>query len=114
MTASLRNAKKQTSALPAAAKPVRKKNVVPDSIDLRDRVYLPSVKAAPSEMLAPQVEVPVLNQHETSACTGFALPILIYHLQFRAKREKTVTPVSPYMLYSMARRYDEFPGDTNA
>ncbi|MEG9432810.1 C1 family peptidase [Terriglobus sp. ADX1] len=114
MTSSLRNAKKQTDELPKAARPARKKNVVPDSIDLRDRTYMPTVRAAPLEVLAPEVDVPVLDQEQSNACTGFALASVIYHLQFRSKREREVTPVSPFMLYSMARRYDEFPGDPNA
>ena len=114
MTSSLRNASKQTREPAAKTKPARKKNVVPDSIDLRDRAYSPSVTRVPSEMLAPEVDIPVLDQKQTNACTGFALASVIYHLQFRSKREKVVTPVSPYMLYSMARRYDEFPGNPNA
>jgi hypothetical protein len=88
-----------------------RRNVVPDSIDLRDRPYMPSVMMIPAEMLAPGVDIPVLNQQTTSACTGFALASVIFHLQWKAKREKTPQPVSPFMLYSMARRYDEFPGD---
>ena len=89
---------------------VPKRNVVPDSIDLRDRPYMPSVTVVPVEKLAPPVEIPILNQHETSACTGFALASVIFHLQYKAKRDQA-EQVSPYMLYSMARRYDEFPGD---
>jgi hypothetical protein len=88
-----------------------KRNVVPDSIDLRDRPYQPSVMLIPAEMLAPSIQIPVLNQKATSACTGFALASVIFHLQYKAKREKVPQPVSPFMLYSMARRYDEFPGD---
>jgi len=88
-----------------------KRNVVPDSIDLRDRIYMPSVTVVPAEMLAPKLDIPVLNQKETSACTGFALASVIYHLQRRAKRSVAAAAVSPFMLYSMARRYDEFPGD---
>jgi hypothetical protein len=38
---------------------------------------------------------------------------VIFHLQYKAKREKTQQVVSPFMLYSMARRYDEFPGDAS-
>lgn len=114
MTSSLHTAKKQTSKPTPKANPAHKKNVVPDSVDLRDRIYNPSVTLVPSEMLAPAVDIPVLDQKETSACTGFGLASVVYHLQFRSKRERVVTPVSPYMLYSMARRYDEFPGDPNA
>ena len=93
----------------------RKKNVVADSIDLRDRPYMPSVTVIPAASIPPPLYIPVLNQRETNACTGFALASVIYHLQYKAKREKQipdkVQAVSPFMLYSMARRYDEFPGN---
>jgi hypothetical protein len=102
-------AKKATKKDPRSGWP--KTNVVPDSVDLRDRPYQPSVMLIPAEMLAPSINIPVLNQRSTNACTGFALASVIFHLQWKAKREKTPQPVSPFMLYSMARRYDEFPGD---
>ncbi len=114
MASSLHNAPTELTSATGSPKPIRKKTVVPDSIDLRDRVYAPSLTVIPAEVLAPEVDIPVLDQKHTSACTGFALASVIYQLQARSKREKTVTPVSPYMLYSMARRYDEFPGDSNA
>src|SRR5689334_2551436 len=76
----------------------RLRNVVPDSIDLRDRPYMPSVTVIPAEMLAPDIDIPVLNQRDTSACTGFALASVIYHLQRRAKRKPADCPVSPFML----------------
>ena len=88
----------------------RKKNVVADSIDLRDRTYMPAVRIVPAARIPPPLYIPVLNQGETSACTGFALASVIYHLQYKANPKK-VRAVSPYMLYSMARRYDEFPGN---
>src|SRR3954471_18704628 len=92
-------AKKTTKTVkPRAFLP--KMNVVPDSIDLRDRPYMPSVMLIPAEMLAPAIDIPVLNQHATRACTGFALASVIYHLQSRAKRERVQQPVSPFMLYS--------------
>ncbi len=98
----------------AAASYIPKRNVVPDSIDLRDRPYIPSVTVIPAEVLAPKVDIPVLNQRDTNACTGFALASVIYHLQRAAKRKPAQYGVSPFMLYSMARRYDEFPGDPSA
>jgi hypothetical protein len=88
----------------------RRKNVVPDSIDLRDRQYMPSVQVIPAAYVPPPLYIPILNQGETNACTGFALASVIYHLQYKAN-PATAQPVSPYMLYSMARRYDEYPGD---
>jgi hypothetical protein len=89
------------------------RNVVPDSIDLRDRPYIPSIRVIPAEVLEPTVNIPVLNQHNTNACTGFALASVIYHLQLVARRMPKHYEVSPFMLYSMARRYDEFPGSPN-
>lgn len=97
--------KKDTGGLPKFLR-----NVVPDSIDLRDRPYIPSIKIVPAELLVPSVNIPVLNQRQTNACTGFALASVVYHLQLAAKRKPADYEVSPFMLYSMARRYDEFPG----
>jgi hypothetical protein len=105
---SVKSAKKQKAALPKFLR-----NVVPDSIDLRDRPYIPSIMVIPAEVLAPKVKIPVLNQRDTNACTGFALASVIYHLHLVAKR-KPSDEVSPFMLYSMARRYDEFPGSPEA
>lgn len=95
---------------------IQKRNVVPDKIDLRDRPYLPPVAIAPSPILEPKIQILVLDQGDTNACTGFALASVLYHLQHSARqhssqRQTRHLPVSPFMLYSMARRYDEFPGD---
>jgi hypothetical protein len=86
--------------------PVR--NVVPDQLDLRDRPYLPAVAVAPAAKLLPKLKLPVLDQGDTNACTGFALSNVVNFL-LRQRNPKAL-PVSPFMLYSMARRYDEFPG----
>jgi hypothetical protein len=114
-------AQKRAATKKSAAKKTAKKkqpraflpkmNVVPDSIDLRDRPYTPSVMMIPAAMLLPTIDIPVLYQGSTNACTGFSLASVIYHLQSKAKRDRAEQEVSPFMLYSMARRYDEFPGD---
>ena len=91
-----------------------KRNVVPDRIDLRDRPYQPTVAVIPGATLEPQTDIPVLHQGDSNACTGFSLASVIYHLQHKAKRHPAQYSVSPFMLYSMARRYDEFPGDPAA
>lgn len=88
-------------------------NVVPDHLDLRDRIYLPAITVSPWPTLAPRYNLPVLNQGQTNGCTGFALASVVNHLQREAGRKATEAAVSPYMLYSMARRYDEFPGNPN-
>ncbi|MGH7180804.1 MAG: C1 family peptidase, partial [Nitrospiraceae bacterium] len=94
--------------LGAAGIPIR--NVVPDRLDLRDRLYMPPVSVMPDLAFNPKTDIPVLNQGQTNACTGFALASVVYHLQHTAKREQKDCCVAPFMLYSMARRYDEFPG----
>jgi hypothetical protein len=68
----------------------------------------------PGPELDPKTDIPVLDQGDTNACTGFALASVVYHLQRWAKRKPPRYQVSPFMLYSMARRYDEFPGDAQA
>jgi hypothetical protein len=109
-----KSGKKQTSKKRSTVLPKFVRNVVPDSVDLRDRPYIPSVRVIPAELLLPAVAIPVLNQRDTNACTGFALASVIYHLQFVARRKPKDYAVSPFMLYSMARRYDEFPGNPAA
>ncbi len=106
--------KKVKGKTSAGALPKFLRSVVPDSIDLRDRPYIPSIRIIPAEVFAPKVRIPVLNQRQTNACTGFALASVIYHLQLAAKRKPAQYEVSPFMLYSMARRYDEFPGSPGA
>jgi hypothetical protein len=84
-------------------------NVTPDRLDLRDRPYLPAVALAPPAALSLTRRPPPMDQGESSACTGFALASVIDHLLARSGRAKDAG-VSPWMIYSMARRYDEFPG----
>jgi hypothetical protein len=83
--------------------------VVPDRLDLRARPYTPSVALVPPPRLLPSRHPPVLQQGTSSACTGFALATAANYL-LRRHRGARQPLVSPFMLYSMARRYDEFPG----
>src|SRR5262249_44401908 len=58
----------------------------------------------------------VRDQGATSACTGFALAGLVDALAYKAwidhqKQWTRRPPTSPFMLYFMARRYDEIPGE---
>jgi len=87
---------------------IPKRNVVPDRLDLRDRSYMPSIAVTPGNELSPKIELPVLNQGNTNACTGFALSNVVNFLL--RSWDPQAPQISPYMLYSMARRYDEFPG----
>lgn len=91
--------------------PVIQLNVVPDRLDLRDRLYQPPVGVIPAPILLPRAELSVLDQKQTNACTGFALASVVSQLQLAAGRNPAECDVSSFMLYAMARRYDEFPGN---
>lgn len=83
----------------------------PDALDRRDRSFQPSVGRAPAPMLFPAAGLPVKHQGDSNACTGFALSLVVEHL-LRVSGREARAAISPFMLYSMARRYDEFPGST--
>jgi N-acetylmuramidase/Papain family cysteine protease len=85
--------------------PIRR-TVKPDPVDLRDFLYRPAVSIAPPASLMPGKLRPINDQGNTQACTGFSLATSIEYLLERGKRH--VEPLSGYMLYSMARRYDEW------
>ncbi|WP_323844119.1 hypothetical protein [Microbulbifer magnicolonia] len=82
-------------------------NVVADAPDLRDRYYEPRLFPLQPEK-APPHDLVILDQGPDGACTGFGLAAVInrlYQLQNKDAR------VSPWMLYHMARRYDEWVGE---
>ncbi len=84
--------------------------VRPDPIDLRDCLYRPTVASAPSLELFPARLAAVKDQGRTNACTGFALSTAIEILLDHAGREAAPC-ISPFMLYDMARRFDEVKGN---
>jgi hypothetical protein len=88
--------------------------VCPDALDLRDRPYVPTIAHRPEPFLMPNSQRTVKNQGNTSACTGFALSTVVEHLLDRAPGTHSAATsrahISGFMLYSMARRYDEYPG----
>jgi hypothetical protein len=81
----------------------------PDALDYRDRPFRPNVGRAPAPTLFPKRGLTVRHQGSTNACTGFGLALVAEHLLRESGRERHPA-ISPFMLYSMARRYDEFPG----
>lgn len=97
-----------------------KRTVIPDMVDFRDRVYQPSVVRAPAPKLDSlfllearlDSKLPPLDQGDSNACTGFALASVVNYLR-RISGLEPDSKVSARMLYSMARRYDEFPGSTD-
>jgi hypothetical protein len=91
-------------------------NALPDPFDALDLAYRPRLQILPPS-LDQRAGQPILDQVGES-CTGHAVAALIDTVlsvpapekpEYGAPRTPT-TRVSPYMLYAMARRYDEYPG----
>ncbi len=88
----------------------------PDTLDLRDTLFVPTLREVPAsrpledyQQLAERCGVPVLDQGQEGACTGFALATVANYLL--GQRTQPYEPVSARMLYDMARRYDEWEGE---
>jgi hypothetical protein len=94
---------------PTAAEQIGKTlDAFPDSIDLRDWLYRPSLAPLPPRVVNCNRVPEILDQGTEGACTGFALAAVIqYHLGRRAGKKR----VSPRMIYELARRYDKWPGE---
>jgi hypothetical protein len=85
-----------------------------DPVDFRDRMYVPTlVEVATHLPMERYLEhrVPVLDQGREGACTGFALATVAHYLLRTRRVVPDTTPVSPHMLYRMARQHDEWPGE---
>ena len=87
----------------------RRLDAVPDKIDIRDWFYQPSLNPLPHTIVNCDLVPHILDQGSEGACTGFALAAVINFLRSDARKAGSV---SPQMLYEMARRYDEWPGDS--
>jgi hypothetical protein len=95
--------------LSAADQIGRNLDAVPDRVDARDFVYQPRLSALPDVLVNCAAVPEVLDQGQEGACTGFALAAVINFLL--RQRGRGTERVSPRMLYEMARRYDEWPGE---
>lgn len=85
-----------------------------DTLDFRDRMYVPTLVEVPSHIPLSdylKYKVPVLNQGVEGACTGFGLATVANYLLMRRQQVPDTTIVSPRMFYELARRYDEWPGE---
>jgi hypothetical protein len=80
----------------------------PDKIDLRDWAYHPTLQALPDEIVNCSLVPEILDQGTEGACTGFALAAAINYLLHQRKIKRRI---SPRILYELARRYDEWPGE---
>ncbi|KQN75488.1 hypothetical protein ASF04_05285 [Duganella sp. Leaf61] len=94
-----------------------------DRLDPRDRPYAPPLAALPPRwpedarlrrLLPAYVRQGlVLDQSahgEHGACTGYGLAAVVNFLLWQREGAPTA-PVSPHMLYDLARFYDEWPGE---
>lgn len=89
-------------------------NVRPDTLDFRDKMYQASLFEVPSEISLDTYKnfnVPILDQGSEGACTGFGLATVVNYLLIKRQYISDKKPVSSRMLYEMARRYDEWPGE---
>lgn len=85
-------------------------NAAPDAFDARDLDYRPRLQPLPPRAdvrPADKADCYVMTQ-EGSSCTGHAVAAMVNTVLARARRPMHV---SPYMLYALARRYDEFAGE---
>jgi Papain family cysteine protease len=96
------------SAGPGTTPAGKKLDAVPDRIDIRDWFYQPRLAPLPDKIVNCERVPLILDQGQEGACTGFALAAVINFLRFGAYETASV---SPRMLYEMARRYDEWPGE---
>ncbi len=92
----------------------RRLNARPDTADFRDLLYVPTLVEVPPRLPLvrfKEAKAPILDQGTEGACTGFALATVANFLLRTRDVEPVKNPVSAQMLYTMARRYDEWPGE---
>jgi len=92
----------------------RKLNVRPDTLDFRDLMYVPTLVEVGCSISLDHYRktgVPVLDQGQEGACTGYGLAAVAHYLLRTREIVPDRTEVSPWMLYMLARRYDEWPGE---
>ncbi|WP_116811688.1 C1 family peptidase [Steroidobacter cummioxidans] len=85
-----------------------------DTLDFRDKMYAPTLIEVPTEReLARyrELRIPILNQGSEGACTGYGLATVVNCLLTTRRVMSDCNPVSPRMLYELAKRYDEWPGE---
>lgn len=90
-------------------------NVQPDVFDDRDLEYRPRLQPLPPEVDVRPGERHLMTQ-EGNSCTGHAVAAMINAVlgqPLPSGQRATPIHVSPYMLYRMARRYDEFEGEAD-
>lgn len=87
----------------------RKLDILPDLLDIRDRLYQPHLRALRASIY-PAIAFEVRDQGPASSCTGHALAHVIDCLMHREMMPERPRRVSARMLYEMAKRNDEWTG----
>jgi hypothetical protein len=85
-----------------------------DVLDFRDSLYRPTMVEVPPRITVEEFQehkVPVLDQGRNNGCTGFTAATVAHYLLRKRKVDPDDGLVSQNMLYTMARKYDEYPGD---
>lgn len=92
-------------------------NVLPDPFDARDLEYRPRLQPLDPTFDARRRDErtkPYVMRQTGNSCTGHAVAAMINTVFARVRSSEPCERVSPYMLYHLARRYDEFPGEADA
>lgn len=92
----------------------RRLNARPDTVDFRDLMYVPTLVEVSTTISLDtyrKIEVPILDQGQEGACTGYGLASVVHYLLRTRKIEQDEDQISPRMLYEMARRYDSWRGE---
>ncbi|WP_439588256.1 C1 family peptidase [Hydrogenophaga sp.] len=98
----------------------------PDRLDFRDLIYKPPLRSLAavfptakhlSEAVPSYVKAKlVLDQGREGSCTGFGLAAVVNYLLWLRELEQPgsndAVRVSPHMFYELARRYDEWEGES--
>src|SRR5688572_3037248 len=92
-----------------AGKKTRKRvfDVRRDSLDFRDKMYVPTLIEVPTHVALDryqQHEIPILDQGYEGACTGYGLATVVNYLLTTRKVVSDCNQVSPRMLYELAKR----------
>lgn len=85
---------------------------LPDPFDARDLEYRPRLQPLPDRMDGSAGGAYVMTQ-DGQSCTGHALAAVINTVLAQGPHNGQPARVSPYMLYHLARRYDEFEGESD-
>ncbi len=107
--------RKSSAAASRGRKPKQRTfDVRRDTLDFRDKMYVPSLIEVPTEWELQryrELRIPILDQGFEGACTGYGLATVVNYLLTTRKVVSDCNPVSPRMLYELAKRYDEWPGE---